>query len=104
MRELTRMTEEQVMGWVSRRREVDACEWVPERGYVATFRHPNKEGGDYWSEGIEYVVLDSFHVAWRVIGDWRVAGDWQVSAPDEFLDAVVEDIDRAAADFADQVL
>lgn len=65
--------------------------WEEQRGYIPTVTYPKQQGPGEWSEGVDYVVLDEFNIAYRESGDWRDDSDWYVYSPDEFVVEVIRD-------------
>lgn len=63
--------------------------WKELRGYIPTFTYKVDRGE--WSEGVEYVVLSDYDIAYRESGDWRDDSDWKIVSPLEFYDVVIED-------------
>lgn len=66
--------------------------WEVNRGYVpTTCEYTDSIKLGTWTDGIDYVVLDDDHIAWRLNGDMRDVGDWTIDNVDVFVYVVVED-------------
>lgn len=85
--------EEELKNQLESWRAIGATKWKAQRGYIPTTSYENSTGPGEWTEGIDYVVLDSDAVAYRLTGDWRDNGDWEIVSVDEFINSVDEDVE-----------
>jgi len=71
--------------------------WAVQKGYIPTCHYKqgespaNKSGVSLSTEGVDFVVLDNEHIAYRDNGDSGDAGEWIIGDPDEFVKFVIDD-------------
>lgn len=76
--------------------------WLVDRGYIPTCEYRNTIDCGTWTEGVDFVVLDDEHIAFRLTGDYRDAGDWQIDTPDTFSEFVIEDAESWLAQWKEE--
>lgn len=76
--------------------------WPVDRGYIPTCEWTERDTSNKWTEGVDFVVLDDVHIAFRLTGDYRDDGDWQIGTPDTFSEFVMEDAESWLAQWKEE--
>jgi hypothetical protein len=71
--------------------DLSPSRWAADRGYIPTCEWTEQDTSNKWTEGVDFVMLDDEHIAFRLTGDYREDSDWQIDSPEKFVELVLED-------------